>query len=256
MIRAALAERNGVGRRDHADAVTLYCFSCAGASASTYAHWRRALSPSVLVRPVELPGRGVRMKEALLRDFDQIIDDLSQRLLCEELGRYAFFGHSMGALLAYGCAHSIMDRCGTPPSALIAACSAAPSRRSDARLSALKGDAALIEEMRRLGGTPKEVFEHEELLRLTLDVLAADFAVCASFKYRVRPLLPSRLIVVGGKNDSIAPTALAGWRDEGLHGATITRFEGGHFFFKEKESEFLDFLAERLLEFAEAGEAP
>jgi surfactin synthase thioesterase subunit len=66
---------------------------------------------------------------------------------------------------------------------------------------------------------------------------------------------PSRLIVVGGKDDSIAPTALAGWRDEGLHGATIAMFEGGHFFFRERESEFLDFLAERLLEFGDAGEA-
>jgi len=190
MIRAALAERNGVGRKNRADAVTLYCFSCTGASASTYAHWRRAFPPSILVRPVELPGRGVRMKEALLRDFDQIIDDLSQRLLREELRRYAFFGHSMGALLAYGCAQAIMDCCRKPPSALVAACSAAPSRRSDARLAALKGDAVLIEEIRRLGGTPEEVYEHEDLLRLTLDVLAADFAVCASFKYRARPLLP------------------------------------------------------------------
>lgn len=233
-------------RQDNGEAITLYCFPCAGSGAAAYAHWRHALPAEFRVRSLELPGRGARIKEPLLHKFDQVVDDLSQRLLREELTRYAFFGHSLGALLAYGCAHAIRDSGRTPPVALVAACSAAPSKRNDARLAIMKDDAALIAEMRRLGGTPKEVYEHEDLLRLTLDVLAADFAICASFNYRARSSLSTRLIVVGGKDDSIEPAALAGWSDESLHGATVATFDGGHFFFKERELAFLDFLSQRL----------
>lgn len=55
MIGAASVQQNRVVRQNRNEAMTLYCYSCAGASASAYTHWRRALPPSILVRTLARP---------------------------------------------------------------------------------------------------------------------------------------------------------------------------------------------------------
>lgn len=50
--------------------VSLLCLPCAGASATMYLRWRRLLPKWIQVVPVELPGRGGRLAEALVEDFD------------------------------------------------------------------------------------------------------------------------------------------------------------------------------------------
>ncbi|MBL1255633.1 alpha/beta fold hydrolase [Methylocystis sp. Sn-Cys] len=138
--------------------LSLYCFPCAGGSANSFLRWRPSLPPWIRIRPVELPGRGVKIREPLLRDFDAVVENLTQELVRESSDRCVFFGHSLGALIAYRCVHALRTRGKGEPMALIAACSAAPSRRRDERLARLKTDADLIGELVRLNGTPPELF--------------------------------------------------------------------------------------------------
>lgn len=211
-----------------------------------YLRWRRLLPPWIEVLPVELPGRGVRLGEAFVTDFD----DLVERLCAEQAGamqrRFALFGHSMGALIAWGIARRLRQTGGALPCALVVSASAAPSRRDPARFDGLQGDQALIDDLRRQGGTPEEVFASPELLRLTLDVLGADYRLCAGFRHRHDAPLPVPLHVLAGRDDDIPGDAVQGWSAEASEPCTLDWFDGGHFFIRQQEQVVLDVLARRL----------
>lgn len=226
--------------------LTLFCFPCSGASAAGYLRWRRFVPNWLNIRPVELPGRGSRTSEPLSYAFDPLVQQLTDDIALDLPEKYAFFGHSFGGLLAYGCAHQLGRRALHPPLALVAACSAAPSKRDDERLGKLSSDTELTEELRKLNGTPPELFEHPELLRMTLDVLAADYSVCASFRYVAPDPLETSIFVFGGRDDDVEEDELEAWRIETLGPTSLEMFDGGHFFIKEHERAFLSRLQEKL----------
>ncbi|MBG0811039.1 thioesterase [Methylosinus sp. H3A] len=230
--------------------LTLFCFPCAGASATTYIRWRKRLPDWINVEPVELPGRGSRITERLIDDYETLVDRLSDELSGALPANYAFFGHSMGALLAYGCAHRLRDRRERSARALLLACCAAPTRRNEERLARLQTDDALLEELKKMNGTPVDVFEHPELLRMTLDLLGADVRICASFRPFDRAPLDVGLHVFGGLDDEIEEERLAAWSIETSAAATLEMFDGGHFFIRDRESDFLAKLRNLLRGFA------
>lgn len=234
-------------------ALKLLCLPCAGASATMYLRWRRLLPRWIEIVPVELPGRGSRLGERFVEDFGTLADRLCDEQAAVMRGSsggpqaFALFGHSMGALLAHGMAQRLRERGERLPRALIASGSAAPSRRDTSRLrQALGDDEALAADLRRQGGTPDEVFDNAELLRLTLDVLGADYRVCDSYRHVPRPPLPVPVHVFAGRQDEIAPDRLAAWSLESEAPATLDWFDGGHFFVRQQEGAVLTALARHL----------
>jgi len=236
--------------------LSLLCLPCAGASATMYLRWRRLLPGWIKLVPVELPGRGARLSEHGVEDFDRMVD-----LLCaEQAGAmrrpFALFGHSMGALLAYGMAQRLRALGRPLPLALLASGSPAPSCRDPERYAGKGDDAALIADLRKQGGTPDEVFESAELMRITLDVLGADYRVCESFphgRYRGLAPLPMPLHALGGRQDDVAPEGVEAWSVEAAGLFTLDWFEGGHFFIRQQEGPVLAALVQRLAQSVVAG---
>ncbi|MDQ0954324.1 surfactin synthase thioesterase subunit [Streptomyces phaeochromogenes] len=79
----------------------LVCFPHAGGSATFYHPVSRALSPEIDVVAVQYPGRQERRTEPLVDSVEKLAD-----LIVPELEPWldrplTFFGHSMGASLAY-----------------------------------------------------------------------------------------------------------------------------------------------------------
>ncbi|MFT4101591.1 MAG: alpha/beta fold hydrolase [Burkholderiaceae bacterium] len=224
----------------------LLCLPPAGASASMYVRWKRSLPGWVDVVPVELPGRGARFGEAFVEDFDTLVERLCREHVEGLTGPYAMFGHSMGGLLAHGIARRQRARHGRLPAVLLVSGCPAPSQRDPDRFVGTDDDAGLIEDMRKQGGTPEEVFANEEMLRLTLTVLGADYGLVRSYAYRPAAPLPMPLHVFAGKDDEIEPERIDAWRQEAGHRFSVEWFDGGHFFVRHREDEVLRAMTDRL----------
>lgn len=226
--------------------ITLLCLPCAGASATMYLRWRRALPAWIRIEPLELAGRGSRIADPFSRDFSSAVTDICARMQPWLGGRYALFGHSMGALLAYGVAQRLLQAGAPLPRCLIASGSASPSARDNSRLARMRGRDDLLDDLRRQGGTPEAVFEDEELLALTLAVLGADYALCLDYAHMGGVRLPVPVHVMGGRRDDIAPERLRAWQDVAQAPVTLETFEGGHFFIRDSEPAVLAALTRHL----------
>lgn len=212
-----------------------------------YLRWRRRLPAWVQVQPIELPGRGGRLHEAPERTFDGLVHRLCDELETCPPQRYAIFGHSMGALLAYRIAHTMRMRTRPLPIALLISACAAPSQQDCERYAGKDSEASLIADLRRQNGTPEEVFGNPELLSMTLSLLGADYRICASFRYKELQPLPMPIHVFGGRADEIHESRLEAWRLESAVDFSMDWFDGGHFFLRQHEDAFLSILTRRLV---------
>ena len=217
----------------------LFCLPYSGASAMAYSRWRRSLPEWLQVRPLELPGRGMRMDEALQHQIQPLARQLANEIGPELDRPYALFGHSLGGLLAFELAHALRE-CGLPePLALFASATAGPARRDVSEYAVAKTNAQLIERLRELNGTSEEVLANTELMQLMLPILRADFLLCGSFSHGQRAPLPLPIHVFGGKQDSVRAEQLLDWQADTSSVFSLDMFEGHHFFLLQQEAQLL-----------------
>jgi surfactin synthase thioesterase subunit len=163
--------------------------------------------------------------------------------------RFALFGHSMGALLAFELAHALTQH-DRPPAHLFVSGYAAPQlpARADKPLVHLLTDEDLRAHLVGLEGTPASVLEAPELLRVMLPTVRADFAVCETYQYTAREPLPVPITALGGVEDPDAgPDELDAWREHTAREFTLDCFPGGHFYLLAKPETVIDTVAARLL---------
>ncbi len=231
--------------------IDLYCLPCAGASAAMYLRWRRSMPSWINVVPVELPGRGTRLGEPFEQGFQTLVTRLCDELSPGDEKRWALFGHSMGALLAYGITLRLHSMGTCLPAILFASGCPSPAYWDLSRFPDTHSDAALIADLHKQGGTPAEVFASPELLGLTLDALRADYRVCESFNYCKSHEASSVAIpihVLAGRYDAITLPRIEAWRDEARDRFALTWFDGGHFFIREHEQQVLATVVQGLSE--------
>jgi surfactin synthase thioesterase subunit len=224
----------------------LLCLPYSGGSAMFYARWRRLLPSWIDVRPVEWPGRGARMDEPLATNPRALASQLAVELRAQLDAPYALFGHSLGALIAFELAHSLIDRGAPAPAILFASGAEAPAVRDGGKWRLPLSDEALLQELRNLQGTPDEALSNPELMRSALPVLRADFLMCGAYVYRPRHPLPCPVHVFGGADDETARESLQAWRQETSVSFTLDVLPGHHFFIHTQQAELIDLIGAAL----------
>ena len=214
-----------------------------------YRHWCDVLPRAVEVVPVEMPGRGSRPEEPPYKSLAPLIERLTEAIDPLLDKPYAFFGHSMGALVAFELACSIRERSNREPLALFVSGRRAPQVPDDKPLTYSLPDPQFIDELRRLQGTPEEVLEHDELMELLLPLLRADFQIVQTYEYLPRKALRCPISVYGGLSDSCETRdRLLAWAQHTSVNLVLHMLPGDHFFLRSSQSLLLEMLARELLE--------
>jgi medium-chain acyl-[acyl-carrier-protein] hydrolase len=223
-----------------APAVRLFCFCYAGGSAAVYLPWQTVLGADAEVCAVQLPGRGSRFVEPFVPDIGYAADAIARAAAPLLDLPCLFFGHSLGALLAYEVAQRLRTLRLPLPRHLILSGAHGPRLRKPESLHLLD-DAALRARLERFAGTPSEVLEDADLLALTLPILRADFRLAAEYAYVPRVPLPVYVTVFAGREDEFDDVAqYEDWFKETTLRAELVWFEGGHFFLNSASSQVLE----------------
>jgi surfactin synthase thioesterase subunit len=203
----------------------------AGAGASAFRGWAEALPPEVEACPVQLPGRENRMREPAFDRLPPLVEALAGAL--ERWGDlpYAVLGHSNGALIGFELARHAR-RTGAPgPVHLFASGRRAPHLPARQRDVHRLPQPELVAELASLGGMPREILEHPELLDLLVPLLRADMALTESYEHRDEPPLGVPITALTGTGDVKVTLAEAeAWGRHTAGGFRLHAFPGDHFF--------------------------
>lgn len=226
----------------------LFCFPCAGGTASAFSTWQNHLLPDVEICSIQLPGRGRRLMEPLFTRFAPLIQTLVPILRPYLNMPFAFFGHSMGATLSFEIARQLRRQKYPGPVHLFACSCPAPQSPILSPPIHLLPEAAFVEALHhRYNAIPQTILENNQLMQLFLPSLRADFAMIESYVYTTERPLDCSISVFGGLQDgAISYDYLESWRNQTCKSFTLQMFSGEHFFLHDTKSLFLRSLSQYL----------
>ena len=212
------------------DATTLFCIPHAGGNAAFYARFGDHLPAAVECRRLELPGRGRRSREPLGGGLEDLARDLLARMRPLP-ARYALFGHSMGALLAFLCAVQARESGLPQPQALFLSSAAAPVDWAECRPRGVASlpSGELWDHVARLGGLPDCVAASKDFRQYLEPILRADFAAVETWNPAPVAPLPAPISLFIGDRDVVTEAQARRWRLLTTGEFRLRTFSGGHF---------------------------
>jgi medium-chain acyl-[acyl-carrier-protein] hydrolase len=202
--------------------------------------WAAGLPDDVEIGAIQLPGRGDRMSEPPFTQLSPLLDSLLPDLRPYFDRPYAFFGHSMGALICFELARR------SAPQHLFLSGRRAPNCDRGVIMHQLS-DADFVAELRSLNGTPLQVLENAELMQLFLPILRADFTVCETYQYVETSPLRCPISVFAGTRDRSEPLEMMQpWSLQTQNDFSISVLPGDHFFVQTEQQILLKQLSAKL----------
>jgi medium-chain acyl-[acyl-carrier-protein] hydrolase len=241
---------NGTSLRQYPNTrLRLFCFPFAGGGASIFREWSAEVPPGVEVCPVQLPGRESRWGEPPLTQLSALVETLANAFHPLLNIPFAFFGHSMGALISFELARRLRRDTGEIPAHLFVSGSRAPQIPDPSPPIRHLSDSEFVEELVRFNGLSEEVRRNTELMQMVLPILRADFTLYETYAYYPEEPLSCPISAYGGQQDSRVPHAhLAGWGAHTLGAFAFRGFPGDHFFISSARSLLLRDLSSKLSE--------
>jgi surfactin synthase thioesterase subunit len=214
--------------------VRVFCFPQSGGSVGEYVRWAD-LRPELEVWGVQLPGRGARAEETPFTRLDDLVDAL---VAAVDFGTaFVFFGHSLGAFIAFETAHRLRDLGRPMPDALFLSSALAPHRPPRAIPPSHLDDEGLLTALEPTYGDEliAELREDPELRELLLPGLRADLRLVESYLPEPRVPLDLPMTVLGGTQDDLSCEELEAWLIHTTGPFALHLLPGGHFYLRDPE---------------------
>jgi medium-chain acyl-[acyl-carrier-protein] hydrolase len=223
-----------------APALRLFCFPHVGAGTSAYNSWPPSWAQgNVELWAVRLPGREQRLSEMPFQRMGPLIDALYEAMAPHLNPPYAFYGHSLGALIGFEMARRIRLQRRAGPVRLLVSAHSAPQIEMRRRPLYDLPRKEFEDELRRFAGTPEEVLQNQDLMDIMMQMLRADFEVNETYSYQKGLALDCPISVFGGLEDhGVSQADLAAWSVQTSREFSLHMLKGDHFFVFHS-SEFL-----------------
>jgi surfactin synthase thioesterase subunit len=223
--------------------VRLVCFPFAGGAAG-YFHWLQALLGSdIEVLGVQYPGRQDRRREPVIEDIRILADQVYEALSLWVAQPLAFFGHSMGAVVAFEVARRFALHGQRPPLALFPSGRRAPSRHRVEQLH-LADDAGIAAELRSVGGTDPLLLTDDELLQMILPAVRGDYRAIETYRGPISQVVLDVPIttLIGDRDPKVSIEEANAWREHTTGKFALHVLPGGHFYLQDNASEVAGYI--------------
>jgi pyochelin biosynthetic protein PchC len=230
----------------------IYCFPPAGGAAGLFRSWDDHLPADVEVRVVRYRPEHLTGRPA--GSVQELAAATCSDLIGEHDPATGFFGHSLGALVAFECVR-ILQQTGDPrPAALYVAGHVAPHLPSPGPdLHPLRSE-EFWSEVALLGGTDPELLARPDLRAAVEPRVRAEFRAAETYRCERGWPLDCDIVALAGSADPRAPAAdMAAWRMHTTGGFDLTVVPGGHFFPSTSPEETLRRIREGLAAVTSAG---
>jgi pyochelin biosynthesis protein PchC len=225
-------------------ATSLICFPHAGGSASFYSSWRNHLLPDADVIAIQYPGHEDRLSEPFIPTMDRLVDLISEALASTFAGKFALFGHSMGAAVAYEVAVRL-EALGLIPSALFV--SAHPAPHLQRNRAPPGSDEAFRAEIERLSGPLAAPPDEDVFREVFLPAIRNDYELIFRYSRPLPAIIGAPIVaLVAGDDCEASVPEMEGWAKATEGGFRIERFEGGHFYLVDHPEQVANVIVEIL----------
>lgn len=209
----------------------LVCFPHAGGSPYFFRGWGKALT-GFEVHAVCYPGRAERIAEPPATELAAMAGDIAAALRPWMDDRpTVFFGHSMGAIVAYEVVGALEDE-GVRVAHFIASGARAPQLlRPDPDVATTWDDESIARTLVELGGTDAELLRNPAFVELVMPYIGADFRMLASYgPARSAPLRCPVTALVGDRDPRVGAADVAAWRERTRGPFRFRTLPGDHFY--------------------------
>jgi surfactin synthase thioesterase subunit len=214
----------------------LVCFPHAGGAASFFFPLAQSLAPAFDVVGVQYPGRQDRRMERPVTDLRELAARIATELRPLTDVPLAFLGHSMGASVAFEVARLLERDTGRGPALLFASGRRAPGRHWSQDVHQ-RDDAGVVTELRRLQGTKSHMLDDDELVRMILPAVRADYQAIETYRCDPGAAVRCPVVVLIGDHDSHTTWEDArAWAEHTSGECRVHSFPGGHFFLTERHN--------------------
>jgi medium-chain acyl-[acyl-carrier-protein] hydrolase len=219
----------------------LFCFPFAGGGAGAYRPWAPELPEEIELVCIQPPGRENRFGEPRFTDMAAMVGDLAD-VITPWLDRpYAFFGHSMGTVVAYETIRALGRRFAPEPLALFASGRTAPHAPRLHPPLHLQDDATFADTIRHFNGTPAAILNNAEFLKLLIPLLRADITLHETYEYEAGPPLTGSLWALSGDSDpEVTPEELQQWGRHTTGPFEHRIFPGDHFYLQPQRQAVIE----------------
>ena len=218
----------------------LFLLHFAGGSCYSYPEMTPFLVKDFQVIPLELPGRGRRLGEKLIRDYDAAALDLHSQIVKRlNAPRFLIYGHSLGAYMGLTIA-GMLEREGKAPSGLIVSGNAGPGIRENKKRHVLGYD-AFAQELLDMGGATQEFVADRDLFGFFEPILRADFEIIEKEEIKLEPAIGAPLFAIMGSEEKNVEQ-IGNWSRftrSAFHHEILT---GGHFFIHQHPRKMADII--------------
>jgi medium-chain acyl-[acyl-carrier-protein] hydrolase len=219
----------------------LFCFPHAGVGPSVFRGWADEMLADSEVCLIQLPGREGRLRETPFSSIVDLMPALIEDMLPLLDQPFAFYGHSLGATVAFECAQNLRRTHRLLPTHLFAGASPAPQLPwNHSPMRSLPESEFLSEMERRYGALPREVISDAEMRALVLPILRADITMIEKHTHSPEAPLDCNITVFGGLQDHMVKRSeLEAWREQTSGRFRLQMFDGNHLFLKSHKDQIL-----------------
>lgn len=228
----------------------LFCFPFAGSGPSVFFKWVNDIDSNIELVAVQLPGREKRLSEPVLYKMDSILEELVPAII-PLLGKpFFFFGHSMGAILAYELVRWLHKNNQKLPLKIYLSGRRAPHLSEKDHPIHNLPDKQFIAKIREYGGLPGEILDNKAFLDFYLPILKADFSVVETYQYKNLPRVNVPFCAMGGDKDLLADVdEIKAWQELTAGDFNYYIIPGNHFFLIDAQKDLINILNKEITSF-------